>query len=377
MKKPAQNDDARYKREKSNEAGYSITKTPEEALDSLDKLEKEMVEREPIENIIVDGKGTERTILPIWEDKREITSDWEENFGVMQRLIEADQKGEIFQAEATINVPSDFPELPIVLGFPSDPHLGSMDTELELYKTHILAACTTPNVFLAPGGDEIDLGMWKRLRFRQAGPPEFHSRTVRDLAMDLRGEKKDGKNQRERPIVLFRCTGNHGDTIFDMVGHEWAGIYFGLDKNIGERPPIFPSMGLAHVKVGSQEYDIALAHKRGGHSSLNIFLPCIRMSEYIYPTVDVAVVAHHHVLGAAEETRGGIDRVWLRPGTYRTKGWFERQKGYLRLPEAGMAAVMLYPDRKEAVGYKHFERALKDLHEKHLLYFYKANGIIK
>jgi len=288
--------------------------------------------------------------------------NWREMLEMADKIGKMKEMVEIFQDEATINVPLEFPRLPMVLGFPSDSHLFSENTNHALYRKHIDIALSYPNVFLAPAGDEVEFALWTELKFQQVLPIWLQGMNMKALAKELNGE-----NERGRPIVLFRCGGNHTWTLLEISGHSWEAIFYGLDKDIKDRAPIFPTIGLAHLNVGEQQYDIGMAHKHTGHSSLNPTLAAKRLMEYRYPNADIAVVGHHHILAVEEFIKGGKDRIAIRPGTYRSKGHFEKRHGWAVPPQEGMAAVMLYPDKKKMKGYKYFEDAIEDLHEKYLL----------
>jgi len=363
MKKPAQSD---WKRQKSEELGYSITKEPSEAIESLKKLEEEM-EREPITKIFIDGKGTEKQIRPKTPTElvREqlppenlIETPGGKHFVDWRRIVQLNieatnlwKEHYPFINEKDIKAEAEYPDKPQLFFFDSDWHLGAIGFAGKRFIEDIDTLLTTPNCFMATFGDEIDVGMFGRLAHLQAIPRYSQMYAMKGLTREL-----SGQNPRERRIWQWICAGNHTMTLFEKSGLLYEGYF--QEAEI----PMFPGMGIVNLKVGEQEYKGAFAHKfHMGRSRLNLTLMAKRIIEFFSPEADFAISGHYHQKAFEVFEKGKQERLAIATGSRRIdEVLFELSKGY-GYPSEGGVCVLFYPDEKKMLPFRHLRDGIKFL----------------
>jgi len=287
--------------------------------------------------IIVDGRGTERRVLPrtrlpktperqviAFPDKKEVKVDWRRNFDHITEISKAIEELEIVQEEGTFNVPMTNPDIPFAMGLVfSDAHIGSTTSDHELVRSLLDTVLTTPNSFLVDTGDTFDNGIWGGLQFEQAIPPYMQQFTVADMMREM-GDKYGA-------CVI----GNHPQWMFNVTGQRPEDVFAKQMKG-----PIFAGIGLLHLKVGEQNYDWALAHTYWGKSKKNIFNCCVNLRNHEYPDADVFTIGHEHIWGHMKEMVDGKERLYLRPGTAKLKDRYARIHGIARRgQECGLAVI--------------------------------------
>ena len=287
----------------------------------------------------------------IFPDKKSLSIDWRRNFDYLTEVRKLYEQAEVVQEEATVNPALDFPHLPALVWFPSDMHIGNILTDHQLLKKHIDLVIDTPNCYGITVGDDVDNGVFNGLSFEQGMPPWMQGFTVKDLAEEL-----GGRNARKKELILARVTGNHDGWTFDKTGQNWEQIWYGETN-----APVFPGMGLLHLKVGKENYNLGLAHLYWGRSRLNPTNVCKRLLEYEYPEADVVVVGHDHISEVLKFQRGGKERVALRTGTYKTKDYYARKHGMALRGQSGGACILFYPEEHKMLPFDKLEDGTKYL----------------
>ena len=311
--------------------------------------------------LIVDGIGTEKsvyaegyeTVVPeeniiVFPDKKTLSVDWRLNFEKMKLIAESWKEVYPYQDEAEVNVTelAEYPHLPFLVYWGSDWHIGNVDTEYDTLREHIGMIENTPNTGLVTMGDDIDNAILPKfeVRFMQTLPPYVQAFTVRDLIEEL-----NGRNPRERQLVLGHVIGNHTHTLMEQSGYLFEEFY------ANSKAPIFPNIGRMFLNHGEQEYEIGLVHKYWGKSKLNPTLVGKRLMEYAYPDADVLVCGHTHDAGFESLTRGGKERIIFKAGTYRLgTGLFEKARGYGG-GQLGGTCALFYPNERKIQPFRYLE----------------------
>jgi hypothetical protein len=290
-----------------------------------------------MERLIIDGKGTEKLIRPLapelhtppenriaLPDKKEVHIDWRKNLNLMAGIGKLIKEAEIVQDEGTYRVPFSNPEVPYAVGFVfSDSHIGSYTTDHDLIRDVLETVLATPNSFLVDAGDTFDNGIWGGLSHEQSLPVYMQTFTIEDIVREF-GDK------------YAACViGNHPEWMFQTAGVKPEFMFAREMKGV-----VFAGMGLLHLEVGDQKYDMALAHDYWGKSKINIHNCCVRLRENEYPNADVFVVGHQHIWGHMKEMVDGREVLYVRPGTAKTEDRYARIHGIAkRGQQMGIAVV--------------------------------------
>lgn len=258
-------------------------------------------------------------------DKREVHVDWRRNLDALKTVQAVIEGGEIVQEEGTYRMQLDNPKLgyAMVVAF-SDAHIGSWTTDHGIVTSLVNTVINTPNTCLVDCGDTFDNGTWGGLSFEQVLPPYMQAFTTEDMMREV------GKKWAATTL------GNHTEWMFNSDGMKPEAIFA---RNV--EGPVFPGMGLLHMEVGEQKYDIALSHTFWGKSKKNIFNCCVNFRNHEYPNADIFMIGHEHILGWATEIVDGKPRLYVRPGTAKTKDRYARMHGIARRGQPMGVALVL------------------------------------
>lgn len=328
-----------------------------------------------IGKIVTNGMGKEKTIyasypdkvIPemntiVTPDKKSIEIDWRLSFERMKGIAREWKDLYPYQDETHVNAPAEYSDQPFGVWWASDMHIGNVDTEYEILQKHIELIENTKNTGVVTVGDDLDMGILPKfeVRFMQTIFPLAQAFTAEDLMAEL-----NGRNPRKKQIILAHLVGNHTHSIMQATGILYEKFY---EKS---KAAILPSMGEIFLKVGNEEYEVALAHKYWGRSKLNVTLEGKRLMEYVYPNADVAVVGDFHVSAHEDFRKGGKERTVVRPGTYRTGGLFELNRGYGK-GQLGGSFTVFYPDEHKTCTFNRLEdgisymTTIQTLHEQRM-----------
>jgi hypothetical protein len=309
--------------------------------------------------IIVNPQGEVKKVLPpinipdknilVTSDKKEIFVDWRRNFDRMKEIAKGWKEVFPYQDSTRVNLNNlaEYPDKPFLINWGADWHIGNVDTRYDDLKKDIGLIENTPNTGIITVGDDIDMGILPKyeVRYMQAFPPYMQAFTVSDLMDEL-----NGRNPREKQLVLAHCIGNHTHTLMEQSGFLFEKFY---ERS---KAAILPGLGEVFLDYGNQNYEIGLAHKFFGTSRLNKTLCCKRLMEFAYPNADIAVVGHSHWKAHEKLNKGGKDHLAVRPGTYRSgTDLFELSRGWGH-GELGGSCTLIFPDKLDT---EHFDTVEK------------------
>jgi predicted phosphodiesterase len=195
----------------------------------------------------------------------------------------------------------------IMIIFSSDIHLGSIYTDykklIEIWTTII----QNDRMYLAVVGDFIDNFDLNSVKLLQAG---VNSQLLTPLIQRdiftkyIQALAAKGK--------LLACVlGNH-----EMFSHQYP--YFQMLQNL----PVSANRMFLKLKVGINEYKIALIHKSRYNSYMNPIHSCYRELTLFYPDADIVVTAHTHLpaMAVIPYPSDGYykNRVLIKTGTLKT-----------------------------------------------------------
>jgi len=246
--------------------------------------------------------------------------------------------------EATFSPKVEYPSLPIAILLATDIHYGSIGTNYDLLESHLGIVEDTPNFYMVSNGDEVDnfnAIFFSSGTFENPLPPQLQSLAIIDRLTQLDEEGKLG-------AISF---GNHNDFMSE-AGYTWLET-FGRKF----RAPVFTRGGILTIEHGQQDYKLGITHRYWGASKLNPTNMPKRFMEYEYPEADISFLGHYHQSEILQGDKAGREKIWNIGGTYKERDDWSRTKGISGRSGQPGHTVLLYPDEKKMVAFKHIEDA--------------------
>lgn len=308
--------------------------------------------KEGFKTLIVDSQGTEKLIKPrqnIEVDKKTPIID---ETSMMAHLIEARRiykEMEVGQREATVEIKSAYPDLPVYIWLNTDDHIGSVMTDYESFLRDFNTVKERPNFYLISNGDEIDNFMVTNKASTGVYENPFNPQQ-QALLFQKMFKKMDDKDK-----IVAMGFGNHNQWLRG-VGYKFENTWLREFK-----APVLNCGGIINLKYGEQEYKIAISHMHWGSSKLNITNACKRMLEHDYPEADCCFLGHTHQKSIEHLNRAGKDVVMVVGGTYKTADEFGSEHGLGNSRgNVGGITLALFPDRKRITPFYSIQEAEED-----------------
>lgn len=256
----------------------------------------------------------------------------------MERRQELDQELDPVQEYIEIDIPTD---RPIAVGLLGDLHLGSPKVDFKKLGRDIQVIKEHPLCRVFTLGDLTDSFFWNPAQDEDNFNSAEQYSYMRSILEEIKGK------------MLGSWMGNH-DFDWERRG-GFTTKYHEFSERFG--CPVFHGIGFIRLGLiapdGSKvTYNLAGAHEAPGSSIYTNAHPGVRMHRE-YQNIDVAMVAHTHRKGMAEQPikefgGGARDGLAMVTGTYKKIDGYGRRKGYGAIPEEqrGMSWVILNHDRK-------------------------------
>jgi hypothetical protein len=132
-----------------------------------------------------------------------------------------------------------------------------------------------------------------------------------------------------------------------------------------------PDEARVNVNLGTQVYKLAMRHQYRYNSQLNLCHTVKRWFSEGEDDFDVGCIGHHHDPAVESFTRYGLKRYACRPGAYQVMSSHSRQYGYNSVRPT-CPSFILYPDRREIVGFDDINAAVRTLKTERNVAFAKA-----
>lgn len=340
MKHLPKNDGARYKKEKSEEAGYSITKTPKEALESLAKLEEDMVERE-MDKIIIDGKGTEKRVPTLAET---IISKTPHRFGLtifseyirtIKEASEERRRESLWQEEVDIKIETPYKWFG-VQGF-GDSHIGHYGVDYDELANILAGWLKNDNLRTVLLGD---LGSF----FVPKGKhPEGMMEDVITPQTQMIALKKFFTEYQDE-ILANTSDPSHTDWVYKTAGID---VYEYINRELNV--PLVNQGGLIRLNFGEVEYSIMPFHNISKFKSSFTLTHAHKRALELHQDADVVMAGHIHKGSFEKAFRGGHEVSLVQIGTLLTmetgSSWAKKQ-GFLGKPMAYYPIVLFNTQEK-------------------------------
>jgi len=180
---------------------------------------------------------------------------------------------------------------PVGIVFASCPHLGGRYTNHKAIRDMLDRALLIPNLYWAPLGDDIEGYL---AGFADASSVHEQAMNVDLQLLMLRAMliKIAGAGR-----LLFGTASQHGGKWWEKRGSNPI-----KDAYRGVGVPWFDGQAYLKLHVGSQVYQVAVAHEFPGHSMYNQLHPHARALRWDYPMADVIVQGDKHTYAVSEVT---------------------------------------------------------------------------
>jgi hypothetical protein len=269
-----------------------------------------------------------------FEDKKTGTMDWRKRVQWIRDGQKLKSEESWTQDHATI-VLGDGTK-PVILGTLCDTHVGAWGTIYELFEQVTDDILKTPDFYVGLLGDYVEFAI--KLR----GVAEVMGQCLSPMEQE---EFLEAWFEEVWHKVAFATWDNHAVERAEKL----AGTSH-VQRILSKRVPFFKHIGHATVKVGEQEYKLAVSHRFRGASLLN---PCHAMMRYMrFEGIDreLCMQGDTHVPGMAKYYDGDMQRVAINGGTLHVNSTFGKRYFSLSTHPA-YPVVELWPDKHQMVPY--------------------------
>ena len=301
------------------------------------------------QRIVINGRGDERDVSAkppqeMFPDKKPRNWDYSTADQILYLSRELEEKFEVGQKEATINIQADYPDLPIVISLMTDTHYGALNANTRLLNEHLDIIRNTPNFYMVHNGDHTDnfnaAGKWASAMGEDPLPQQIASRAWCAKLLELDDAGK----------IIALGFGNH-DNFGEKAGQDYHESFMGQFK-----APILTSGGLLHIRHGWQ-YDLAMTHMYWGTSKLNPTNANKRFMDFEYPDADISFLGHTHQSEGLHFQKGPKDRIACIGGTYKDRDDWARKNGIGGRSGSPGWAVALWPNERGMMLFQDIQKA--------------------
>jgi len=268
--------------------------------------------------------------------------DYKDVWKAAIKMREAIMSKHTEQCEATVEINIDDW---FAMCFPSDLHLGNIQTDYDAILRDRELILSHPNIFVSIVGDLVDnyIGSAPSGGDMEALlPPQMQ----RDMAVDY----ITGLSPRLLGVVRG-CHEHWSWKIddFDIIKYL---AKQGDTVNLGDGGTLF-------LKTKDVEYKVMMRHKYRYNSGDNACATVKKMFEK-EGQFDVGVIAHHHdshiEMGKKQGMDGDLERVFVRCGSYKLADRYGKKLGYTG--EKGMPIVVFNAKEREIYGFEDIHKGI-------------------
>lgn len=229
------------------------------------------------------------------------------------------------------------PDKKAAILFLSDVHLGSIYTDYEALRDMWQWILQTENLYIIIVGDFIDNFAAPVPKLLLAGSetqiisPEVQRQLYKTYLLALQ----------ERGKILGAVLGNH---------EGFAAIDLWFDGSL--KFPVEKNRLYLWLKIGEQEYRVALIHKSRFNSVINPSHSSLRELHLNYPDADIVCTSHTHSPSVTklQYPRDGqlLERILIKTGTLKNDPYSAQffSPAGIADPESAMPCVVLHPHKR-------------------------------
>ncbi|MDE2102474.1 MAG: hypothetical protein KGL39_34830 [Patescibacteria group bacterium] len=258
---------------------------------------------------------------------------------------EADSKKAIAYACQRTQFQLAMPAEVIGVSFISDQHIApGTPVDFERMRLDAELIQRTPGLYAVLGGDCVDNHIKHRAAVLAARSQPHDQWALFEYYLSIFAEK-----------IIAMCSGNH-----DAFSDQIAGIDVLAGIAHRQRLCYAPAEARIDLKLGEQEYKLAMRHQYRFNSSFNLAHTVKQWWRMGEKPFDIGVIGHHHEPAIESFDAHGLERWAARPGSYQITSAYSRQYGFNRTRPT-CPTFILFPDRREIVGFRDVQKAVKCL----------------
>ncbi len=279
-----------------------------------------------------------RTPTPI--RPRDFTSDkvvgefnWRDANRVLADMQDLKRRASYSQDEATIAFDTDQPICVVTL---SDAHIGAWSSDHGLFETITDEILGTPNLYVALLGDIEHMAIKLRGVLEvsdNALPPDLQHRYVESWLDEI------------APRILLSTWDNHA-----VEREEVASGYSHYADMMKRRVVWHSGIGHPNIRVGQQEYRLAVAHHFQGRSIYNPVHGAQRYLTLQGHDREIAMCGDSHVPGLLQFVHGNTTKLAINSGSSQTNSGYAK-RFFSLVTHPIFPCVEFYPDQHRFVGY--------------------------
>ncbi len=281
------------------------------------------------------------------EDFPICTPEYEEavDYGHLWGCAEAENAKRIERALSQGKFKAILPDEPIAVSFISDQHISTgnvVDMKRMREDAELIAA--TPGCYAILGGDGVDNHIKIRAATLAARCQPGDQYELYSYYLSIMVNK-----------ILAMISGNH-----DAWTDQTAGI--DMVRRIASEQKLCYAPAEARIEcvVGSTTYKLAVRHQYRMNSSFNLGHAVKQWWRMGDGDFDIGCVCHHHEPHIESFNAHGEEKWACRPGSYQITSSYSRQYGF-NSTHPTCPTFILYPNRKEIVGFKDLRPAIRML----------------
>lgn len=279
--------------------------------------------------------GEAPIVTPLWNEQSNIETLW--------KAAEVENEKRIERALAMAYFTANLPAEPCAITFISDQHISTGNVvDLKRMREDAELVAQTPGVYAILGGDATDNHLKHRAAIMAARSQPDDQWRLFEYYLSIFASK-----------VLVAISGNHDD---------WSTEIGGIDvlRRIAQQQRVCfaPDEARITANIGDQTYKLAVRHQYRMNSSFNLGHAVKQWWRNGDGDFDIGCICHHHEPHVESFNGHGEEKWCCRPGAYQVSSAYSRKYGF-NSNQPTCPTFLIYPDRKEIVGFRDIRPALR------------------
>lgn len=278
----------------------------------------------------------------VFLDKKVSEFHWRDSIPVIKSLQKLRRDASATQQFATIKVGDG--SSPIAILFLGDAHIGAMGTDYDLFVTLTDIILTTPNLYFALMGDEVE---WA-IRLRSVAEV-----CAQVIGPDLQAKFIESWLNEVMHKMIFATWSNHStDRSEQMIGT------CPIKNILADKVPFFSGIGHAEIVVGNETYLLAASHRFKGVTATDSTAGCKRYLRVEWSKGEIAVQADCHRSGISEYNEGDRHLLAMSTGTLNVASSYAA-RNFSIYTSSAFPILVLHPNEHLTIPYWNIDSYMK------------------